>query len=84
MLSQFHKDSRPQFSNRCLIQTFLSLQISVFRILSKLGFVPINFEFYKSSDVDDLIGAGGFQTVESENIFAGASSYFVAARKAGQ
>lgn len=62
----------------------VSLQISVFRVLSNLGFVPINFEFYKSSDVDDLIGTGGFQTIESENIFAGASSYFVAARKAAQ
>ena len=59
----------------------VSLQINLFRIMSKIGLVPIAFEFYRISDVDRLVGAGGFQTVESENIFAGATSYFVAARK---
>lgn len=59
----------------------VSLQINLFRILSKIGLVPITFEFYRNSDVEDLISAGGFQTVDSENIFAGATSYFVVARK---
>lgn len=59
----------------------VSLQINLFRLLSKIGLVPITFEFYRSSDVDGIIGAHGFQSVESENIFAGATSYFVAAKK---
>lgn len=62
----------------------VSLQINIFRILTKLGLVPITFEFYKNSDVDDLIGSSGhFQTVDAESIFSGATSYFVAARKSG-
>lgn len=59
----------------------VSLQINLFRFLSKIGLVPITFRFYRRSDVDDLIEAQGFQKVESENIFAGATSYFVAAKK---
>lgn len=59
----------------------VSLQINLFRILSKIGLVPITFEFYRSSDIDHLVGAGGFQAIESENIFAGATSYFVATKK---
>lgn len=59
----------------------VSMQIYVFRLLSKIGLVPISFEFYRSSDVDDLIDTRVFQTIESESIFAGATSYFVAARK---
>ena len=30
MFSQFHKDSRPQFSNRCLIQTFLRQTVPIY------------------------------------------------------
>lgn len=59
----------------------ISVQINLFRILSKIGLVPITFKFYRNSDVEDLTGAVGFQTVDSENIFAGATSYFVVARK---
>lgn len=59
----------------------VSLQINLFRILMKIGLVPITFKFFRNSDVDSLIGAGGFETVERENIFAGATSYFVAAKK---
>jgi len=62
---------------------FVSLQIGIFRFLSKIGLVPISFEFYGSSDVDGLIGSKGFQMIESESIFAGATSYFVVAKKAG-
>ncbi|MCH9693155.1 MAG: class I SAM-dependent methyltransferase [Gammaproteobacteria bacterium] len=63
---------------------FVSLQIGIFRLLSKIGLVPISFEFYGSSDVDGLVGSKGFQTIESESIFAGATSYFVVVKKAGE
>lgn len=62
----------------------VSLQIRFFRFLSKIGLVPISFEFYKSSDVDVLVGSRGFQTVESVKIFAGATSYFVVSKKTGE
>ncbi len=61
----------------------VSLQIRLFRFLSKIGLVPISFRFYGGSDIDHLVGAEPFQTVESENIFAGATSYFVVAKKSG-
>lgn len=61
----------------------VSLQINLFRFLSKIGLVPISFRLYRSSDVDHLIEAELFQTGESENIFAGATSYFVVAKKDG-
>lgn len=63
---------------------FVSLQIGIFRLLSKIGLVPISFEFYGSSDVDGLIGSKDFQTIRSESIFARATSYFVVAKKAGE
>ncbi len=62
----------------------VSLQISVFRLLSKTGLVPISFEFYGTADVDDLVGSKGFQTIESESIFAGATSHFVVVKKTGE
>ncbi len=59
----------------------ISIQISIFRVLSKFGLVPISFEFLRSSDVEALIGTQSFKTIDSESIFAGATSYFVAAKK---
>ena len=62
----------------------VGMQIFVFRILSRVGLVPILFEFYRSSDVDGLIDAESFHTIESEKIFQGATSYFVAAKKSSR
>jgi 2-polyprenyl-3-methyl-5-hydroxy-6-metoxy-1,4-benzoquinol methylase len=59
----------------------VNMQIFLFRVLLKIGLIPIRFARYTTSDVDGLIGADNFQTIESETIFAGATSYFVAARK---
>ncbi len=68
----------------CLRQklSFLvNLQIQLVRILCKFGVIPIPIRRVKSTDIDDLLAKGEFETIESEEIFKGASSYFVAARK---
>ena len=59
----------------------VSMQIFVFRLLLKIGLVPISFEFYKSSDLDELINTQSFQVIESEKVFKGATSYFAVAKK---
>ena len=57
------------------------LQIQLVRVLCKLGLIPIPIRRVTSSEVEGLIGAGEFQTVESEEIYKDASSYFVVAKK---
>ena len=59
-------------------------QIQLVRILTKTGIIPIPIRRLKSSELDDLIANGGFQTIETEKIFKGASSYFVVAKKVGK
>ena len=68
----------------CLRQkmSFLvNLQIQLVRVLCKIGLIPIPIRRITSSEVDDLLIANGFQVVESEEIYKGASSYFVVAKK---
>jgi len=68
----------------CLRQkmSFLvNLQIQLVRILCKLGIIPIPIRRITSSEVESLLEAGGFKTVESEEIYKDASSYFVVAKK---
>jgi ubiquinone biosynthesis O-methyltransferase len=62
----------------------VSMQIYLVRILSKLGIIPITIRRYRSSDLDNLMEKGDFQIVETEEVYKGASSYFVVARKAHQ
>lgn len=68
----------------CLRQkmSFLvNVQIQLVRILCKFGIIPIPIRRLKSAELDDLIASVDFQTIESEEIFKGASSYFLAAKK---
>ncbi|WP_370981137.1 class I SAM-dependent methyltransferase [Agaribacterium sp. ZY112] len=68
----------------CLRQrmSFLvNIQIQLVRVLCKLGLIPIPIRRITSSDIEDLLKAGGFQSVESEEIYKNASSYFVVAKK---
>ena len=60
---------------------FVNLQIQLVRVLCKLGLIPIPIRRVTSSEVENLLEAGGFQTVESEEIYKDASSYFVVAKK---
>lgn len=59
----------------------VNLQIQLVRILCKFGVIPIPIRRIKSTDIDILLAEGEFEAIESEEIFKGASSYFVAAKK---
>ena len=59
----------------------VNVQIQLVRILCKIGIIPIPIRRLKSSELDDLIANGDFQTIETEKIYKGASSYFIAAKK---
>lgn len=59
----------------------VNLQIQLVRILCAVRIIPIPIRRLKSSELDDLITNGNFQAIETEKIFKGASSYFVAAKK---
>ena len=59
----------------------VNLQIQLVRILCKFGVIPIPIRRIKSSDIDILLAKGEFEAIESEEIFQGASSYFVVAKK---
>ena len=68
----------------CLRQkmSFLvNLQIQFVSVLCKLGLIPIPIRRITSFEVENLLEAGRFQTVESEEIYKDASSYFVVAKK---
>ncbi|MFC1236192.1 class I SAM-dependent methyltransferase [Vibrio sp. F74] len=62
----------------------VNIQIYLVRFLSKFGLIPITIRRYKSCDLDDLIKNGDFQKVATEQLYKGASSYFVVAKKALQ
>lgn len=59
----------------------VSLQIQLVRILCAIGIIPIPIRRLKSSELDDLVSNGNFQAIETEEIYKGASSYFIAAKK---
>ena len=56
-------------------------QIQVVRLLCKLGIIPIPIRRLQSSDLDRLVSEGNFHATETREIFSGASSYFIAAKK---
>lgn len=57
------------------------LQIQMVRVLCKLGLIPIPIRRLTSSEVEGLLKAGGLQSIESEEIYKDASSYFAVAKK---
>lgn len=59
----------------------VNLQIQLVRVLGKIGVIPIALRRLKSAEVEALIANAGFQLIETEKIFQGASSYFVVAKK---
>lgn len=59
----------------------VNLQIQLVRILCAVGIIPIPIRRLKSSELDDLVANGNFKPIETEEIYSGASSYFVAAQK---
>lgn len=68
----------------CLRQkmSFLvNLQIQLVSVLCKIGLIPIPIRRITSTEVESLLETGGFKTVESEQIYKDASSFFVVAKK---
>ncbi|QUR67793.1 class I SAM-dependent methyltransferase [Mycobacterium spongiae] len=59
----------------------VGIQIQAFRILSKIGVIPIPIRRLESSELDDLIENGNFQIIDTDKIYKGASSYFVVAKR---
>tara|TARA_R110002072_G_scaffold302577_1_gene486383 strand:- start:730 stop:1371 length:642 start_codon:yes stop_codon:yes gene_type:complete len=59
----------------------VSMQIRLVQVMCKIGIIPIPIRRLKSEDIDDLLEYGTFQTVNSEKIYKGASSYFIVVKK---
>jgi 2-polyprenyl-3-methyl-5-hydroxy-6-metoxy-1,4-benzoquinol methylase len=59
----------------------VSLQIRLVQILCKIGVIPVQIRRLKRSDLDELMIDGNFQTVDTELIYKGATSYFSVAKK---
>jgi hypothetical protein len=60
----------------------VSLQILLVRALMGVGIIPIPIRRLKSTDLDDLMDDERLRVIETEEIFQGASSYFMVAKKA--
>ncbi len=61
--------------------TLVSLQILLVRALLKIGVIPVPIRQLKSAVLDDLMDDERLQVIETEEIFKGASSYFVVQRR---
>lgn len=59
----------------------VGLQIRLVQIMCKIGIIPVPIRRVKSSDIDDLIAKGNFQTIDTKKIYKDASSYFIVAKK---
>ena len=59
----------------------VSIQIQLVRLLTKTGIIPISIRRLRSSELDDLMAKGNFQTIDAEKIYKGASSYFIVTKK---
>lgn len=60
----------------------VSLQILLVRLLLRLRIIPIPIRRLESADLDDLMDDERLRVIETEEIFQGASSYFMVAKKA--
>ncbi len=59
----------------------VNMQIQLVRLLTKTGIIPIPIRRLRSPELDDLMAKGNFQTIETEKIYKGASSYFIVTKK---
>ncbi|WP_298976188.1 class I SAM-dependent methyltransferase [uncultured Roseobacter sp.] len=60
---------------------FVSLQILLVRLLLVTGAIPVPIRRLRTADLDNLVAVEGLRTVRTEEIYRGASSYFVVAKK---
>lgn len=60
----------------------VGLQILLVRVLLRIGIIPIPIRRLRTADLDQLVADEKLQIVETEEIYKGASSYLVVAKKA--
>ena len=58
------------------------MQIKLVQVLCGVGVIPIPVRRLKSSDLDELVEDENFHITDTEQLYAGASSYFLVAKKA--
>lgn len=59
----------------------VTLQILLVRALLRVGIIPVPIRQLKSADMDDLMDDEKLQVIGTEEIFMGATSYFLVAKK---
>ena len=59
----------------------VNIQILLVQILCKIGIIPVPIRRLKSYELDDLMVNGNLQAIDTEEIYKGASSYFMVAKK---
>ncbi len=59
----------------------VSLEILLVRLLLATGIIPVPIRRLRTADLDELVAVNGFQIVSTEEIYKGASSYFMVAKK---
>lgn len=59
----------------------ISLQILLVRLLLATGIIPVPIRRLKTIDLDKLLAIKGLKIVRTEEIYKGASSYFVVAKR---
>jgi len=60
---------------------WVSAQIRFVQILCKIGIIPIPIRRLKSAEIEHLILNENFHKIETEEIYKGATSYFIVAQK---
>lgn len=63
------------------LSVVVAAQIKLVQLLCAVGVIPVPIRRLKSADLDGLVLGEDFQIVDSESLFAGASSYFLVAEK---
>ncbi len=63
------------------LSLLVNIQILLVQILCKIGIIPVPIRRLKSYELDDLVANGNFQAIDTEEIYKGASSYFMVAKK---
>ncbi len=59
----------------------ITLQFIPYKILSKLGIIPLKVRMYKFKELEDLFINNGIEVLEKEKMFQGMHSYFIAGKK---
>lgn len=59
----------------------IRLQILLVRVLLRVGIIPVPIRRLKRGDLENLVADERFQIIDTEEVYKGASSYFMVAKK---